>query len=441
MLTSHSVALEDAEVEVYYSLCLGSSELVRAAVGATTYGDEGDMLDADVIVVGAGPVGMLAALLSAQQGLKVLLLEQSVKRVIQSRAIGITPPSLEMFRRLGLSKTFIEQGISVQVSEAYDRKKFLGQVDFTKLENEFQFVLSIPQDRTESLLEEAIVNHPFIHFLRGYHVTKCFKEGCITVSGCRTDAGRFNFSGQYVFACDGGKSTLREAVGISFDGAPEPYTFLMGDFEDNTGWGTQARLILTARGSVESFPLPGGKRRYIVRTPFFIKEYTTDYLKAELLWRAGINVEDVRQFWESGFGVQRFMARTFCKGRVFLCGDSAHLMSPIGGQNMNAGFADAELAAWLSRVLIEQRAPHHLVCRLYNRVRKRAAGVSVRRAHVMMLAGTSGGRAWSAIRSVAVLIILHTPIRRFLAQVFSMQSIPGCTLKNYQRGYEKELRV
>ncbi len=132
-------------------------------------------------------------------------------------------------------------------------------------------------------------------------------------------------------------------------------------------------------GSVESFPLPEWKRRYVVRTPYFIKEYTTGYLGTEILNRTGINVDGVRQFWESGFGVQRFTAESFCKGRVFLCGDAAHLMSPVGGQNMNTGFADAELAAWLTRILIEKQAPYQPVCRLYNRVRKQAVGAALRR--------------------------------------------------------------
>ena len=215
----------------------------------------------------------------------------------------------------------------------------------------------------------------------------------------------------------------------------------MGDYEDTTGWGKNARFFFTPRGSVESFPLPAGKRRYVLRTPYFIKEYTTNYLETELLCRAGINVDGVHQFWESGFGVQRFTAGSFCQGRVFLCGDAAHLMSPVGGQNMNTGFADAELAAWLSKILLEKRAPHLPVCKLYNRVRQQAVGAALRRAQWMMLAGTSGGQAWSALRNLAALCFLHTPLRRYLMQLFSMQSIPDRNLKNSQKSFEMELKL
>jgi len=400
------------------------------------------MADADILVVGAGPVGMLAALLSAQQGLRVLLLEQSAVRQVQSRAIGITPPSLEIFRRIGLPGAFIERGVAVRVSEIYGRRMRLGRIDFAGLKSDFRFVLSIPQHRTEFLLEEAILAHPSIRFLRGHRVTDCSEEeGHVAVGGNLVEAGRFHFTGNYALACDGGKSTVREALGIPFDGVPNQYAFLMGDFEDTTGWGNQARIFFTARGSVESFPLPGGKRRYVVRTPFLIKECDNGYLRTELLWRAGIDVGGVRQYWESGFNVHRFVARTFCKGRVFLCGDSAHLMSPVGGQNMNAGFADAELAVWLSGLLIRKRAPHHLVSRLYDRVRKRAVRAAFRRAQWFTLAGASGGRPWSAIRNFAIFIFLHTPIRPFLMQAFSMRSIPFRNLENFQDRFEKELRL
>lgn len=397
------------------------------------------MADADIIVVGAGPVGMLAALLSAQKGLSVLLLEQSAERAVQSRAIGITPPSLEILSSLGLAGVFINNGVAVRVSKAYGRSKRLGGIDFTGLQSDFPFVLSIPQDRTETLLEEAVLANTSVRFLRGHQVTNCSEEDLVIVSGNCTDTGIFHYTGQYVLACDGGKSTVRESLGIPFEGAPDRYTFLMGDYEDTTGWGKKARFFLTARGSVESFPLPDGKRRYVVRTPAFIKEHTTGYLKTELLWRTGIDVDGAAQFWESGFGVQRYMARNFIKGRVFLCGDAAHLMSPVGGQNMNLGFADAELAAWLSKILLEKRSPYHLVSRLYVRVRKKAVRAACRRAQWMMLAGTSGGRVWSGIRNLVSLFFLHTALRRYIIQLFSMQSIPCRNLENYRKSYEKEL--
>jgi len=278
------------------------------------------MFDADVIVVGAGPVGMLAALLAADQGMKVLLLEQSQERRIQSRAIGITPPSLEILRRIGLAEALIAQGTQVRISGLSGRRMRLGRIDFSGLKGDFRFVLAIPQDRTEALLEEMIQIHSSIRFLRGHRVTGCCDEqGHVRLEGESAAGGKFRFSGRYAMACDGGRSTLRQALGIPFDGALERYTFLMGDFEDTTGWGKQARLFFTPEGSVESFPLPDGKRRYVLRTPCLVEDDRGDYLAQELFRRTGIDVRQVRRFWESGFGVRRFIAeigRASCRERV-----------------------------------------------------------------------------------------------------------------------------
>ena len=399
------------------------------------------MADADIIVVGAGPVGMLAAILAAKQHLSVILFERTTKRPLNSRAIGITPPSLEIFRLLKLDHTLVSQGIQVKNSKAYSNQRQLGSINFSNLEGIYKFILAIPQNKTESILEKAVKSYKNIKFLRGYEAMRAAKAyRCTIVTGYKKNKEKFHFTADYVLACDGGKSIIRQALGIPFKGNSYKNTFLMGDFKDNTNWENEARLYFTPRGSVESFPLPNKKRRYVLSTPYFIKEGTSNYLETEIPLRCGINVKKVKKFWESGFGVQHFKAKKFYRNQVFLCGDAAHIMSPIGGQNMNTGFADAELAVWLIHHVLRGRTSRQQAVKLYNYTRKRAALTATLRAELMMRIGTSGGQTWSRIRNYFIYFILHSKLlSNLFISVFSMQSIPFCNLKKYKNFFEQEL--
>jgi 2-polyprenyl-6-methoxyphenol hydroxylase-like FAD-dependent oxidoreductase len=198
----------------------------------------------------------------------------------------------------------------------------------------------------------------------------------------------------------------------------------MGDFTDTTNWGTQARLYFTSEGSVESFPLPGRMRRFVVRTPWFMKEGSGTYLVDAINARCGVPLDMRHLRWESGFGVQHYLADRFAVPRIFLCGDAAHVMSPIGGQNMNTGFADAELAVCFSSAIKHDICSPDSAAWHYHHIRRQAAWHAQIRAALMMYCGTSGGLRWSLIRNMSTMIILRSPFARVLEGVFSMHSIP-----------------
>jgi 2-polyprenyl-6-methoxyphenol hydroxylase-like FAD-dependent oxidoreductase len=383
------------------------------------------MTGPDVIVAGGGPVGMAAALLAAKQGFSVTILEKQVERVKESRAIGITPPSLGILGAIGLADRFTAAGVPVSQAAAYGMRGELGRVDLSQLSTSYPYILAIPQHATEQLLEEAIAASPSVSMRRGCSATSVAVGGeqCTVAF---TDSNGISCAEQarVVFVCDGARSVLRGSLGIKWNGARYPQTFLMGDFEDTTGWGAQARLYFTPHGSVESFPLPGKKRRYVVRTPEFIKEGTGTYLADAVGKRCGISLDTKNMLWESGFGVQHFLAERFAVPRIFLCGDAAHVMSPIGGQNMNTGFADAELAAWLSVHMLCGTCTPAMAAHHYHGIRRRAAWHAQKRAAAMMYCGTAGGYLWNAIRNPATAIMLRLPVAKMLNGMFSMLSIP-----------------
>lgn len=215
------------------------------------------MVDADIIVVGAGPVGMVATLLAANHGLEVMLLERSAERHRQSRAIGITPPSLEILQRIGLCAPFIASGIAVRSVRIHNRFRMLCTMNFDQLPGEFPYVLAIPQHMTEALLEESVARTASIHLLRGHAVQDLSTQGDrVSVYGTCGQESHFHFTCRFLLGCDGGRSTTRSILEIPFKGAADPHTFLMGDFEDSGIWGEDACFFLHREGLLNHFLSP-----------------------------------------------------------------------------------------------------------------------------------------------------------------------------------------
>ncbi len=397
--------------------------------------------EADVVVVGAGPVGLLAALYAAKNGGSVILLEKESVRPQQSRAIGITPPSMGIFERLGIVDRFLSEGLKVSHAGGYSIDRKLCTVDFSRLKTTYPFVLTIPQDRTERILETEVTAQSNIRFIRGVEV-RAFSivDGLCGITGADVNRREFKTQGSYVIGCDGAKSVMRGHAGARFYGSAYPHTFLMADYDDTTGWGDEARLYFTRRGSVESFPLPGGYRRFVLRTPSFIKENTSDFLATEIPRRCGVSVDTAGKRWESAFGVQRFIASSFAAARLFLCGDAAHIMSPIGGQNMNVGFADAELAARLIAMMRDRRVQPLLAAKVFDRYRRKSAVDATVRAELMMRMGTSGGTVWNALRNSAMSVALQTPLASVMNEMFTMLSLPNRDYPTCRVRLEKDLR-
>jgi 2-polyprenyl-6-methoxyphenol hydroxylase-like FAD-dependent oxidoreductase len=198
----------------------------------------------------------------------------------------------------------------------------------------------------------------------------------------------------------------------------------MGDFDDNTGWAPEAHLFFTRLGPVESFPLPLGRRRWIVRTR---PGHPVDaaYLRSEVARIAGHDLADARLHWSSVFRIGQIMAMSYGRDRVALCGDACHAISPIGGQGMNTGFADAyELARIIPEILRGSITPHHGWA-LYNRRRRAAGRVAARRGWGWVWLGTRRGVVLSAVRSGLVTSVLASPVRQRLAVDFTMLNLPG----------------
>ena len=369
--------------------------------------------EVEVIVVGGGAVGLFLGCRLAQLGLNCRVLERRAAPSLHSRAIGIHPPALERLAELGVAEAFLQEGVRVARGHAFAGTRRLGTLEFASCPPPYPFILTLPQPRTEAILAARLAELApdaltFGAEVAGHEVgTEADAEG-VTVTLASGDTLRAH----YLVAADGKESRVRRSLGIPFRGGPYPDTYLMGDFADTTTLGSDAGLYFTHGGLVESFPLPGGVRRWVAKTPGFVTEPTPELLGEFVAERLGVRLPLETNTMISAFGVQRFLAQRFVSGRAALIGDAAHVLSPIGGQGMNLGW----LGAWrlaeglaagrgLGGYAAHRRTARHAIHRAeFNTVMGRASPVAPLR----------DAFAWS---------ILHTPLRHTFAQAFTMRGL------------------
>ncbi|WP_395741948.1 FAD-dependent oxidoreductase [Prosthecobacter sp.] len=372
----------------------------------------------DVIIVGGGPVGLLLGCLLKQQGQRIRVLERRTEPITQSAAIGITPPSLQILDKLGLASAFIRSGVQVRDCFVHGQRGKLGCVSFREIPDERRFILSLPQAATIALLQKHL-GQEFIE--SGCEVTYVRQQG----GYCEVEGGGRRLTARFVVACDGSRSAVRSLLGMRAPGRSYDCHFVMGDFVDRSGLGDEAHLFFTAEGSVESFPMPGGLRRWVVQTDTRMDHPPPGLVSRLTRQRTGFSVAAADQLNESVFTPRKFNCDRYYDGRIIFCGDAAHGMSPIGGQGMNTGFADAEFLA----EILTRSEPLELLA-AYNRCRRRAVKAAIFRAEWGMWLGTWRGRGRSVLRDfILKYVFCRGPIARRMGAFYAMLTIPFNTLK------------
>ncbi|MDN3482604.1 NAD(P)/FAD-dependent oxidoreductase [Arthrobacter sp. APC 3897] len=388
--------------------------------------------ETDVAVVGGGPVGVFLAVLLAQAGVSVQVVEQRLERSAHSRAIGIHPPSLEALAGAGVAGKITGEGVQVRRGEARSSGRYVAALDFAAASERFPYVLTLPQLRTEAILEARLKELDSHALVRGVRVTQLHDDGGrVRISGVRTGvpghsgapgpSEDLELSARIVVAADGARSGVRRLLGTPCRTRALRDSYLMGDFADGTPDGSTAVLYLESGGIVESFPLPDGIRRWVAHTGQLLTGATAADLAAMVKERTGVSPDPASNTMLSAFAVRTGLVRDLVRGRTVLIGDAAHEVSPIGGQGMNLGWLDA---AALAPIIAASVDGHDVGASLaaYERQRRRAARVASAQARLNMALGRPLDPALLAARNAGLARVLRSPAAgNLVARRFTMQ--------------------
>lgn len=308
-------------------------------------------MEADVLVVGAGPTGLTLACVLAARGVNAVVVDRQAAGANTSRAAVINARSLEVLERLDVAGRLVEQGIQAPQFTIRDGARTLIRVDFSGLPTAYPYSLMVPQSTTEAVLLHRLTELGGA-VRRPTTLTSIAADGDgVTATFADGDTLRTRFA----VGADGIHSTVRTQAGIGFHGGRYDESFTLADVR-LAGDAPVDEVILfwATAGLTVVAPLPGGVHRIVAPVADAPERPSADFIQ-QLLDERGLGAGRMRVgevVWGSRFQVQHRVADSFRAGRLLLAGDAAHVHSPAGGQGMNLGIQDAAaLGAALGDVL------------------------------------------------------------------------------------------
>lgn len=315
-------------------------------------------MDADVVISGAGPTGLLLGTELALAGVRVRILERQRARHDQSRALTLHPRSVEVLDLRGIANRFLALGHTVP---GWHFAGLSRQLDFSGLDTRHGYTLFLEQVRTEQLLEER-ARELGVEISYGHEVVSLKQnDDEVEIAGTTPD-GRFLLRAAYLVGCDGGRSTVLAGAGIGFSGSDATMTAMLGDFAVTDA----DEIAALAQNPVMIAPLSNGLTRFVVADPQRMKvpatqPVTFDEFQDALVSVVGTSFGVAEPKWLSRFGNATRLADSYRAGRVFLAGDAAHIHFPAGGQGLNTGLQDAMNLGWKLAAEIHGWAPPGLL--------------------------------------------------------------------------------
>jgi 2-polyprenyl-6-methoxyphenol hydroxylase-like FAD-dependent oxidoreductase len=317
------------------------------------------MADPQVLVVGAGPTGLVLALWLARRGIAVRIIDKVAEPGTTSRALVVHARTLEFYRQLGIADDLISRAVPFDAVNLWVYGRRVARADVGAIGTgftPFPHLFIFPQDEHERLLIDHL-QRAGVDVDRPAELLGFEDHGDAVVARIRGSDGSIeSCRSGFLAGCDGARSVVREALGVGFPGGTYERMFYVADVELRGPIANhELHVALDEADLLAAFPLAaaGGVRLIGTVRPDAVAradQLSWDDVSRRAADRLEISAQRVN--WFSTYHVHHRVANQFRAGRVFLVGDAAHIHSPVGGQGMNTGIGDAVNLAWkLAEVL------------------------------------------------------------------------------------------
>ena len=326
------------------------------------------MEQSDVLIVGAGPTGLVLALWLTKAGTKVRIIDKTAGPGTTSRALAVQARTLELYRQLDLTDAVVARGHRVPAGNFWikgERKARIPLEDIGKGLTPYPFMQIFPQDEHEKLLIERL-EALGVGVERQTELVSFAETGDGVTARLRgPDGGEHEHRARYLAGCDGARSKVRETIGTGFPGGTYRQVFYVADIDGKgPALDGELHIDLDRADFVAIFPLAGEGRARLIGTvrderADRVETLTFDDISDHAIGQMKVSIRKVN--WFSTYHVHHRVTHHFRKGRAFLAGDAAHIHSPAGGQGMNTGIGDAINLAWKLAAVVSGRAPEALL--------------------------------------------------------------------------------
>ena len=351
----------------------------------------------EVLVIGAGPVGLWLALSLAEAGVQVTIVDRQSRITARNYACALHPATLKLLNRFGLADAAIQRGRRLQKMAFYEGQSRHAEIDLSRLSADYPFLLILPQSDLESLLEQRL--HQAGVAVQWNHRFEALAEEqqqvCATLEELEgTSTGyivphwetvvkrRLPFHAQYLVGADSHNSTVRQKLALQFERASETETFAAYEFETDTTGADEIRVVFDQGTTNVLWPLGENRLRWTFqlsrsgretefpekdRRAVRVEQPTIDERVRQCVQRVAqqrapwFTANITKVTWCTEVVFHHEVVTSFGRNRCWLAGDAAHQTGPVGVQSMNAGLREAGQLAEAIRQILQENAAENLL--------------------------------------------------------------------------------